>query len=99
VLIFYLISSDVEFSDSFEECSNEITNLSEERSLKSHVHSQASLLARYPAGLSVTAYSYLFGGAFMCIVGSFVATNPSDWALTRSEIFAVFYAVGCFIFR
>lgn len=68
------------------------------RSLKSHVHWQASLLARYPAGLSVTAYSYFFGGAFMCVLGSFVATDSSDWALTRSEIFAVFYAVCCFIF-
>lgn len=53
---------------------------------------QAPLLARYPAPLSMTAYSYLFGAAFMSISGLFGASNWSDWLLTPSEFLSVLYA-------
>eukprot|EP00250_Pteridium_aquilinum_P009956 c19051_g1_i1 orf=684-1499(-) len=53
---------------------------------------QAPLLARYPAPLSMTAYSYLFGTTFMSISGLFGASNWSDWMLTRSEFLSVLYA-------
>ncbi|RDX75950.1 WAT1-related protein [Mucuna pruriens] len=52
----------------------------------------APLLKKYPANLSVTAYSYLFGAVLM-VTTSFFATNEStDWRLTQSETIAVIYA-------
>ncbi|XP_051129328.1 WAT1-related protein At5g45370-like [Andrographis paniculata] len=53
---------------------------------------QAPLLAKYPASISVTAYSYFFGAVCM-VATSFLMTNEStSWNLTQSEVLAVCYA-------
>ncbi|EYU37492.1 hypothetical protein ABFS83_01G049400 [Erythranthe nasuta] len=53
---------------------------------------QAPLLAKYPASISVTAYSYFFGCLFMVVTAFFMTNESTDWNLTRSEVFAVCYA-------
>ncbi|XP_057965158.1 WAT1-related protein At4g19185-like isoform X1 [Malania oleifera] len=53
---------------------------------------QAPLLTRYPASLSVTAYSYFFGAIFMVTTAFFMTSESTDWSLSQSELFAVFYA-------
>ncbi|GAB2235517.1 hypothetical protein Droror1_Dr00025942 [Drosera rotundifolia] len=53
---------------------------------------QGSLLKRYPAILSVTAYSYFFGALMMVTSAFFLTDNTTDWSLTQSEFFAIFYA-------
>ncbi|CAJ1930764.1 unnamed protein product [Sphenostylis stenocarpa] len=53
---------------------------------------QAPVLKKYPANISVTAYSYLFGTLLMVTVSSFVNTESSDWSLASSEVLAVIYA-------
>ncbi|KAK6129653.1 hypothetical protein DH2020_036613 [Rehmannia glutinosa] len=53
---------------------------------------QAPLLAKYPASISVTAYSYFFGALFMVVTALVMTNESTDWNLTRSEAFAVCYA-------
>eukprot|EP00250_Pteridium_aquilinum_P010481 c19418_g1_i2 orf=370-1578(-) len=53
---------------------------------------QAPLLARYPAGLSVTACSYFFATVFMVLTGLVCANDWTKWILTRTEYLAVLYA-------
>ncbi|XP_051151718.1 WAT1-related protein At4g19185-like isoform X2 [Andrographis paniculata] len=53
---------------------------------------QAPVLAKYPASISVTAFSYSFGALFMVLTSFFMTSDPMDWNLTKSEVFAVCYA-------
>ncbi|KAI3680012.1 hypothetical protein L2E82_50749 [Cichorium intybus] len=53
---------------------------------------QAPVLARYPASLSVTAYSYFFGVMFLVSTAFIMNNESTDWSLTESEFWAVLYA-------
>ncbi|XP_061341718.1 WAT1-related protein At4g19185-like isoform X6 [Gastrolobium bilobum] len=53
---------------------------------------QAPVLKKYPANLSVTAYSYFFGALLMVTVSLFMTNESTEWSLTPSEILAVTYA-------
>ncbi|TKY70202.1 WAT1-related protein [Spatholobus suberectus] len=53
---------------------------------------QAPLLKKYPANISVTAYSFFFGAVLMVIASLFMVNESTDWILKRSEILAVVYA-------
>ncbi|KAL9328358.1 hypothetical protein ACSQ67_003361 [Phaseolus vulgaris] len=53
---------------------------------------QAPVLKKYPANLSVTAYSFGFGFALMVIASYFMVNESTDWILTQSEILAVAYS-------
>ncbi|CAJ2646840.1 unnamed protein product [Trifolium pratense] len=52
----------------------------------------APVLKKYPANLSVTAYSFFFGVVLMAVISLFMTDLSSDWILTQSEILAVVYA-------
>ncbi|KAK7367148.1 hypothetical protein VNO80_09157 [Phaseolus coccineus] len=53
---------------------------------------QAPVLKKYPANISVTAFSYFFGTLLMVVVSLFMNNESTDWSLTSSEILAVLYA-------
>ncbi|KAL8536561.1 hypothetical protein ACS0TY_011952 [Phlomoides rotata] len=53
---------------------------------------QAPVLAKYPASISVTAYSYFFDAVFMVVTAFFMTSESTDWNLSQSEAFAVCYA-------
>ncbi|XP_040989481.1 WAT1-related protein At4g19185-like isoform X2 [Juglans microcarpa x Juglans regia] len=53
---------------------------------------QAPVLAKYPASLSVTAYSQFFGALLMVTSAFFMNNESTGWSLTTSELFAVIYA-------
>jgi len=53
---------------------------------------QAPVLIKYPASLSLTAYSYSFATLFMVLTGVFATSGLHEWALTTTEVIAIFYA-------
>ncbi|ESQ39664.1 hypothetical protein EUTSA_v10000922mg [Eutrema salsugineum] len=53
---------------------------------------QAPVLKKYPAHLSVTAYSYFFGASIMITTALVFVKEPKDWSLTQSEVLAVIFA-------
>ncbi|KAK3131239.1 hypothetical protein QOZ80_6BG0503900 [Eleusine coracana subsp. coracana] len=53
---------------------------------------QAPVLIKYPASLSLTAYSYSFATLFMLITGALATSGLHEWALTTTEIVAILYA-------
>ncbi|KAL6873625.1 hypothetical protein ACP4OV_013707 [Aristida adscensionis] len=53
---------------------------------------QAPVLIKYPASLSLTAYSYSFATIFMVLTGIFATNGLHEWALTTPEVIAILYA-------
>lgn len=53
---------------------------------------QAPVLKRYPASLSVTAFSYFFGVLLIVVTSSFVVNDSIGWRVNHDEMFAIFYA-------
>ncbi|XP_059663095.1 WAT1-related protein At3g45870-like [Cornus florida] len=53
---------------------------------------QAKVLVKYPSSLSVTAFSYFFGALLMVVTAFFTTNESTNWNLTQSQFFAVFYA-------
>ncbi|KAJ4783671.1 WAT1-related protein [Rhynchospora pubera] len=53
---------------------------------------QAPVLLKYPASLSLTAYSYSFATFFMVVTGIFATSGLHEWILTPTEIIAIIYA-------
>ncbi|KAJ7953279.1 WAT1-related protein [Quillaja saponaria] len=52
----------------------------------------APVLKRYPANLSVAAYSYFFGALLMVGTTLLMTNGSTDWILTGSEILSISYA-------
>ncbi|KAI5064205.1 hypothetical protein GOP47_0020875, partial [Adiantum capillus-veneris] len=52
---------------------------------------QAPLLKKYPAGISLTAYSYFFGTVFIILSALACQSGWNDWVLTESELLAVIF--------
>ncbi|XP_059663091.1 WAT1-related protein At4g19185-like isoform X3 [Cornus florida] len=61
-------------------------------SMAAYLAIQASVLVIFPSSLSVTAFSYFFGSLLMVVTALFKTNESTNWNLTRSEFFAVFYA-------
>jgi hypothetical protein len=55
-------------------------------------------MIKYPASLSVTAFSYFFATIFMVLTGVSATNGLHEWALTKTEIIAVLYAVSNFLY-
>ncbi|XP_034570443.1 WAT1-related protein At5g45370 [Setaria viridis] len=53
---------------------------------------QAPVMIKYPASLSLTAYSYFFASIFMVLTGVLATNGLHEWALTKTEIIAILYA-------
>nr|GMD94401.1 WAT1-related protein At4g19185 isoform X1 [Ipomoea batatas]GMD96190.1 WAT1-related protein At4g19185 isoform X1 [Ipomoea batatas]GMD98378.1 WAT1-related protein At4g19185 isoform X1 [Ipomoea batatas] len=53
---------------------------------------QAPILKKYPANISLTAYSYLCGTILMGVTAFFTTNLSADWKFTQSEVIAVCYA-------
>ncbi|KAF5208168.1 Wat1-related protein [Thalictrum thalictroides] len=53
---------------------------------------QGLILREFPANLSVTAFSCLFGSILLVVAGLFSTQNSADWSLIPSELLAVLYA-------
>ncbi|XP_024017465.1 WAT1-related protein At4g19185 isoform X2 [Morus notabilis] len=53
---------------------------------------QAPVLKKYPANISVIAYSYFFGTLLVVVTAFFMTNESTDWKLTQSEVLAVIYA-------
>ncbi|KAJ9134905.1 hypothetical protein P3X46_032148 [Hevea brasiliensis] len=53
---------------------------------------QAPLFTKYPASISITAYSYAFGALLMVLTAFFMTNGTTEWSLTQSELWAVIYA-------
>lgn len=53
---------------------------------------QAPVLVKYPATISLTAYSYSFGTLLMFFLGLSTSSDYADWMLTKSDLIAVLYA-------
>ncbi|PWZ54497.1 WAT1-related protein [Zea mays] len=53
---------------------------------------QVPVITRYPASLSLTAYSYFFATIFMVFTGVVSANGLHEWALTKTGVITVLYA-------
>ncbi|KAJ7538520.1 hypothetical protein O6H91_11G052500 [Diphasiastrum complanatum] len=58
-----------------------------------YLNLQTPLLRRYPAPVSITAYTYLFGSLLLTITGLFSVSSRSDWYINQpGDILAFVYA-------
>jgi len=60
--------------------------------MASYINLQAPLLSRFPAPISVIAYSYLFGTIIMGAASYFLVHDPAAWTLHWNvDLLAVLY--------